>query len=203
MKKILLVLNCHDKTRNYSKIVPLMKEKFAYKSLEISQPQKIEGLVADVKTAVEGDFSLVAAGGGDGTIGLVASMLAGTRIPLMILPMGTVNAFARSMGIPLNHIDALRHYEIGRVKMIDTGCANDNFFLCFMSIGIDAFAVHMLDKKLKSFIGKTAYAVSAIKGLMRMSHIKPFSFGGKEYYHLIISNTVSYTHLTLPTKRIV
>src|SRR5687767_5549926 len=52
--------------------------------------------------AAQGEIDAVVVGGGDGTISTVASVLAGTDIPLGVLPLGTLNHFAKDLGIPLD-----------------------------------------------------------------------------------------------------
>ncbi|HEX4761518.1 MAG TPA: acylglycerol kinase family protein, partial [Sphingomicrobium sp.] len=59
-------------------------------------------IAAAAKQAVEDRFRVVIAGGGDGTISAVAGALAGTTSKLGILPLGTLNHFARDLGIPLD-----------------------------------------------------------------------------------------------------
>lgn len=78
----------------------------------------------------------VIAGGGDGTVGAVASMLVGTDIPLGVLPLGTLNHFSKDMGIP-PVLDAAVHTIVhGRVKRIDVGEVNQRIFLNNSSLGL-------------------------------------------------------------------
>ena len=95
------------------------------------------GVVA--KRAVEAGFSMVIAGGGDGTVGAVAKGLVGTECPLGILPMGTYNNFARSLRLPRELHAACQLLGRGRVRRVDVGVANDeHYFFEAAGIGIDA-----------------------------------------------------------------
>ena len=67
------------------------------------------------------DYDLVVAAGGDGTINEVVNGLTG--VPLGILPLGTVNVFAKELGIPARLAAAWRVLETGRVRRVDLGCA--------------------------------------------------------------------------------
>jgi len=68
-------------------------------------------------------IALVIAAGGDGTIGAAASHLAGSEMPLGILPLGTSNDFARSLRLPLELAEACRTIATGHETSIDLGCA--------------------------------------------------------------------------------
>lgn len=76
------------------------------------------------------------AGGGDGTIGAVASIVAGSDIALGVLPLGTLNHFAKDLGIPLAPAEAARVVVEGRVVRIDIGEVNDRLFVNNSSLGL-------------------------------------------------------------------
>ena len=79
---------------------------------------------------------VIVAGGGDGTINAVASELVGSDTALGILPMGTLNHFARDAGIPADLGEAVQVILAGRVKSIDVGEVNGRVFLNNSSIGL-------------------------------------------------------------------
>ena len=80
--------------------------------------------------------SIVVAAGGDGTVSRVASGLIGTRAMLGVLPLGTLNHFAKDLRIPLDLEQAVATIASGRVGSIDVGLVNDRVFLNNSSIGI-------------------------------------------------------------------
>ncbi len=91
------------------------------------------------RRAAEAGYSLVIAGGGDGTVGATAKGLIGTSCPLGILPMGTYNNFARALRLPEGLKAACRVLARGRVRRVDVGVANDeHYFLEAAGVGIDA-----------------------------------------------------------------
>ncbi|HEX5707492.1 MAG TPA: diacylglycerol kinase family protein [Pyrinomonadaceae bacterium] len=93
---------------------------------------------AEARAAVserDGDAALVA-GGGDGTIGAIASLVAGTKRRLGVLPLGTFNHFAKDLGLPLDFEAAARVAAEGRTVTVDVGEVNGRVFVNNSSIGI-------------------------------------------------------------------
>ena len=78
----------------------------------------------------------VVAGGGDGTVSAVASQLAGTGVPLGVLPLGTLNHFAKDMRIPLELDAAIDVIAQGRQVPVDAGEVNGRFFINNSSLGL-------------------------------------------------------------------
>ena len=78
---------------------------------------------------------LIVVGGGDGTLGAAAGMLAGSQTALGILPLGTYNHFARQLGIPQDLTEAARIVAQARRQRVDLGAVNGRVFLNNASIG--------------------------------------------------------------------
>jgi diacylglycerol kinase family enzyme len=93
-------------------------------------------LIASARAAVEQGVPMVAGGGGDGTQNAVAAQLAGTGIPYGVLPMGTLNHFAKDLGIPLDLDVAVRTIATGVQKQVDVGEVNGQVFLNNSSLGL-------------------------------------------------------------------
>ena len=92
-------------------------------------------LDAAVDRALRQPFDGVIAAGGDGTLSTVASKLAGTGIPLGVLPLGTRNHFARDLGIPLDLREAVSCIGRGAAGPVDMGEVNGHLFINNSSIG--------------------------------------------------------------------
>lgn len=88
------------------------------------------------REAVDEGFGTVVAAGGDGTIAGVASCLVGTGRKMGVLPLGTFNFFARSLGIPEEIEAALSVLDEGEAKAVTVGDVNDRLFLNNASIGL-------------------------------------------------------------------
>ena len=89
-----------------------------------------------VKAAVASDADVVVIGGGDGTLNAAAQVLAGGAKPMGVLPLGTLNHFARDLGIPSDLDAAVGTIAAGHVREVDVGEANDRIFLNNCSIGL-------------------------------------------------------------------
>jgi diacylglycerol kinase family enzyme len=97
------------------------------------------GLSPAVEMAAGSDADAVVLGGGDGTLNLGAMTLAGgvrQLKPLGILPLGTLNHFAKDLGIPMDLDEAVRIVVAGHVRSVDLGEVNGRVFLNNSSIGI-------------------------------------------------------------------
>ena len=89
-----------------------------------------------VRRALSNGARAVVAGGGDGTVGSVAGALVGTGRPLGVLPLGTLNHFAKDLGIPLGLEAAARNVCEGREALVDVGEVNGQVFINNSSLGL-------------------------------------------------------------------
>lgn len=102
----------------------------------ISRVQPRDDLKQITEAAVKAGPRAVVAGGGDGTINAVASVLAGTDIPLGLLPLGTLNHFAKDLGVPLELDQAIRTIAAGYTVHVDVGEVNGQVFINNSSLGL-------------------------------------------------------------------
>lgn len=119
------------------------------------------------RRAAEEGADVVAAYGGDGTVGEVASGLINSRTPLAIIPGGTANVMSVELGIPGNFLQAcgLLATERLETRRIDVGTVDGRHFLLRMSIGLEAKMVEGADRGLKNRFGNLAYGLSALNAL--------------------------------------
>jgi diacylglycerol kinase family enzyme len=103
------------------------------------------------RQALRAGSRLVVAGGGDGTINAVASVLVDTQVPLGILPLGTLNHFAQDVRIPLDLDQAIDTLLTGRVIQVDVGDVNDHIFLNNSSLGLYPRIVRQRQKQQQRF----------------------------------------------------
>ncbi|RPE00307.1 lipid kinase YegS [Candidatus Pantoea deserta] len=130
-----------------------------------------------VREAIRLGAETVVAGGGDGTINEIATALAAIetsqRPVLGILPLGTANDFATSVGIPTEMEPALRLAVQGKAHVIDLARVNqDRYFINMATGGFGTRITTETPEKLKSALGGVSYF---IHGLMRMDTLKPDS----------------------------
>jgi diacylglycerol kinase family enzyme len=104
-----------------------------------------DGIGAALERASRGPADIVIAGGGDGTISAAAAALMGKDKALAVLPAGTMNLFARSLGIPLSLEPAVEAFADGRTLAVDMASANGRPFIHQFSVGMHAKMVDMRD----------------------------------------------------------
>ena len=93
-------------------------------------------LDARLRSAIESRADAIVAGGGDGTVSTVAAALAGTQIPLGVLPLGTLNHFAKDMELPLELEPAVGVIARGATRRVDVGEVNGRVFVNNSSLGL-------------------------------------------------------------------
>ena len=115
---------------------------------------------------------LVVVGGGDGTISAAASVLAGTETRLGILPLGTLNHFARDLSIPADLKEAAELIAAGKERRVDVAEMNGHIFINNSAIGL--YPLMVLDRDLQQKrLGRSkrlAMIVASARTLMRFRH---------------------------------
>ncbi|MED5453530.1 MAG: diacylglycerol kinase family protein [Verrucomicrobiota bacterium] len=147
------------------------------KLIETTAPGSASGLAAQ---AVEDGFRTIVASGGDGTINEVVNGLSGKKtkidkVLLGILPLGTMNVFARELGISLSIKRAWETVQLGYSRKVDlplvklqtTSGAAERVFIQMIGAGLDGDAVGNVSISLKRKVGALAYLASTISALQR------------------------------------
>ena len=128
-------------------------------------------------------YDIVVAFGGDGTLNEVANGLAGTDVPVSVLPGGSTNVVCRTLGIPNDVVDATEHLlalvDEWSPRKIDLGKAADRYFVFSCGVGIDATVVKRVDAhpRLKSRAGPYYYSWAAISAFYRKYMVNPVRLG--------------------------
>jgi diacylglycerol kinase family enzyme len=94
-----------------------------------------------LQRAAAGDLGAIVVGGGDGTIRTVASIVGASSVPLGIIPLGTLNHFAKDLGLPLEVEEAVAVIAAGEVRSVDLGEVNGMTFINNSSIGVYPYLV--------------------------------------------------------------
>ena len=111
-------------------------------------------------------------GGGDGTISAAASALVGTETKLGILPLGTLNHFARDLEIPTDVDEAARLIAAGKDRRVDVAEMNEQIFINNSAIGLYPLMVRDRDLQQKR-LGRSkrlAMVVASMRTLVRFKH---------------------------------
>ena len=142
----------------------------------------------------------VVAGGGDGTINAVAGVLAGTPTPLGVLPIGTLNHFAKDVGVPLDLEFAVRNVFTGQVTKVDVGEVNGRVFVNNSGVGIYPHIVRQREEEQHHGHLKWVAFVLAVGSVLRrysrlrvrvhmneaeaLARVTPFLFVGNNRYEV-------------------
>jgi YegS/Rv2252/BmrU family lipid kinase len=132
--------------------------------LETTREDPGQGLTA--KAVAEG-VDLVMVQGGDGTVMACVSGLAGTEVPLAVLPGGTGNLLATNFDIPADLDGAVEVALDGDRVRLDVAALDDDRFVVMGGIGFDAAMLRDADPRTKERLGAVAYAVSGFRHLRR------------------------------------
>lgn len=134
----------------------------------------------------------VVAAGGDGTVIRVIPLAIERNVPLGIIPLGTFNDLAKTLGIPLGVDDACRAVSGGKVKRIDVGRVNGYYFVNEASVGFSTRVARKQTTELKRRFGWLAVVGTTIETLRES---RPFhltmKYGGKTETALTVQATVA------------
>ncbi|MGI8633739.1 MAG: diacylglycerol/lipid kinase family protein [Solirubrobacterales bacterium] len=125
------------------------------------------------REAVQGGYDVVCAFGGDGTLNEVANGLAGTDVPVTVLPGGSTNVVCRTLGIPNDVVEATEHLlqmaDDFHPRKVDLGLVDDRRFVFSCGVGLDATVVRRVDAhpRLKAQAGEYYYTWAAVSGFYR------------------------------------
>jgi diacylglycerol kinase family enzyme len=105
-------------------------------AVQIEAPANCDEIEKCARAAVDRGAKLVIAGGGDGTVNAAANALAGTKTALAVVPLGTLNHFAKDTGVPLDIEAAVANAFAGELRKVDVGEVNGRVFVNNSSIGL-------------------------------------------------------------------
>lgn len=156
-------------------------------------------IVEAARLGIAGDAAVVVAAGGDGTVSTVAAVLAGTKVPLGVLPAGTLNHFAKDLQVPMKLEEAARTVRNGRIEEIDLSEVNGRVFINNSSLGLYPSIVREREHQQRMGYGKwPAFAWAAWLALRRYPFLNlrmevdgrelirstPFVFIGNNIYQM-------------------
>lgn len=118
--------------------------------------------------AVAGGADVVVAAGGDGTLGEVVNGVAGTDVQLGLLPLGTGNDFARSLGLGGGLEAAFHALFHGDVRPVDLGRAGDRWFINVAGCGFDAIVAERVNAGFRYLRGTGAYLAAVVESLTKL-----------------------------------
>ena len=172
-KRMLIIVNPYATTvsdRLKNLVVYALQARYEVEAVDTEAAEHAIEIGREART---GGYDIVVAFGGDGTLNEVANGLAGTDVPVSVLPGGSTNVVCRTLGIPNDVVDATEHL-IGiaddfRPRKIDLGRCNGRHFVFACGVGLDATVVKRVDAHpiLKARARQWYYTWAAISGFYR------------------------------------
>ncbi len=172
-RRMLLIVNPHASTvspQSRGLVLRALESRFEVEAVDTRAPGDATTLSRE---AARGDYDLVVALGGDGTVNEAANGLLGSPIPLSCLPGGSANVFGKLLGIPGDLLDATEHLlglaDDWRQRRVDLGVVNGRCFTFNSGLGLDAMVVEQVDSNphLKARLGPYYYSWVAVSTFLR------------------------------------
>jgi diacylglycerol kinase (ATP) len=159
--RLLAVFNSHSGGGAYRRDLPLILDALRGLGYDVEE-RETQGPGDATRLARQGvadGFHVICVIGGDGTVNETINGLAGSDVPLAIIPTGTVNVLAMELGIPLEPPDAVQLLDTGSISWIDLGLAGERYFGLMAGVGMDAAVVASLNPVMKKAFKEAAFAV--------------------------------------------
>ncbi|MFC7537368.1 diacylglycerol/lipid kinase family protein [Sphingomonas sp. GCM10030256] len=126
----------------------------------VKDPEKIRGCV---QRALADRAPMIIVGGGDGSLSSTIDDFLGSDTVFALLPLGTANSFARTLGIPLDVPGAVQVIATGKRKRIDLGCIDGDYFANAAAMGLSPMIAETVPHKLKKYLGMVGYLMWAVR----------------------------------------
>jgi YegS/Rv2252/BmrU family lipid kinase len=167
-RQAVLVVNAHS--RRGRDLFREAVEKLREAGIEIVTAHAVRNprkLIPTVREAVRSGAPMVIVGGGDGSLSSVVDEVVERDCVFALLPLGTANSFARTLGIPLDLDGAVRTIATGRRRRIDLGMINDDYFANCAAMGLSPMISEGVPHQLKRWLGRVGYLIWAAWCLLR------------------------------------
>lgn len=125
----------------------------------VTEPEKMDGVVIDAIARAP----MVILGGGDGSLSSNVDHFVGQDTVFAVLPLGTANSFARTLGLPLDLDGAIDVIANGRRKTIDLGIIDGDYFANAAALGLSPLIADTVPHKLKKYFGMVGYLIWAAR----------------------------------------
>lgn len=158
MKHALVIVNPHSRNGDADELeqaIDVIRE--AGVTVEVYESQGKSEMLDKIAKYPHQDDGVIAIAGGDGTVSTALPALHEHDQTLAVLPMGTANDLARSLGIPQDLVEAAKVIATGRSEPIDLATVNGEYFVNVAHIGLGVDVTHELTPKSKKYFGVFAY----------------------------------------------
>ncbi|RJG54210.1 YegS/Rv2252/BmrU family lipid kinase [Sphingobium terrigena] len=159
-----LIVNAHS--RKGEALFAEAKAKLEQAGMELLAAHAIKNpelMEATVAKAIADGAPMVIVGGGDGSMSGTVDQLVGKDCVFAVLPLGTANSFARTLGLPLDLDGAVATIASGRRRRVDLGMIDKDYFVNAASLGLSPMIGQTVPHKLKRYLGRIGYLLWAVK----------------------------------------
>jgi len=205
--KVLLLVNPFSSSVTARTRVVIRKALAGDHDVELVETARRDHATRLARGAAADGVDVVVVLGGDGTVNEAANGLAGSTTALGVLPGGSTNVFARSIGLPNDPIEAtadlLEAIEAGSIRRVGLGSANGRYFCFHVGMGYDAALVEQVEKRasLKRWAGHPLFMYAGLTTFTRHFDRKhphfavtyPDGDGAPNGYFAVCCNTNPYT----------
>lgn len=163
-KQAILVVNAHSRRGqdNFAQA----REKLEAAGVQLIAAHAVddpEQMAATVRDAVASGAPMVIVGGGDGSMSGTVDELVGKDCVFGVLPLGTANSFARTLGLPLDLDGAIQAIATGKRRRVDLGMIERDYFVNAAALGLSPQIGQTVPHKLKRYLGRIGYLLWAVK----------------------------------------
>lgn len=170
-RKAILIVNAMSRTG--SAAFDEVRDKLVAAGIELVASHAVEDPdhMETVICAAISEAPMVIVGGGDGSLSTNVELFMGSNTVLAIVPLGTANSFAGTLGIPKDIDSAIDVIAKGERKRIDLGCIDGQYFINSAAIGLSPMIADTVPHKLKRYLGMVGYLIWAFWCALRF---RPF-----------------------------
>ena len=162
-KRAMLVINAQS--RRGAAAFDEVRGKLAATGIELMDAHAVQNpeVMEPIVKAAIAKAPMVIVGGGDGTLSSVVDYFVGTDTIFAVLPLGTANSFARTLGLPLDLDGAIKVIACGRRKRIDLGIIDGDYFANVAALGMSPLIADTVPPRLKRWFGVVGYVLWAAR----------------------------------------
>jgi YegS/Rv2252/BmrU family lipid kinase len=172
-KEAVLVVNAHS--RKGRELLHDATAKLAAAGISLTAVHAVrrpKELIPTMRKAVASGTPMVIVGGGDGSLSCTVDDVVNRDCVFALLPLGTANSFARTLGIPLDLDGAVHTIATGQRRRIDLGVIDGDYFANCAAIGLSPMIGEEIPHKLKKYLGRVGYLVWAAWCMIRFRPFK-------------------------------
>jgi len=163
-REAILVVNAHSR-RGQDAFAQAKKglEAAGLRLLAAHAVEEPEKMAETVRDAIASGAPMVIVGGGDGSMSGTVDEFVGKDCVFGVLPLGTANSFARTLGLPLDLDGAVQAIASGKRRRVDLGMVERDYFVNAASLGLSPMIGRTVPHKLKRYLGRIGYLLWALK----------------------------------------